>query len=364
MSITLTKMNTVKQSEIVYGESDKKIKVFDEEVLEMDSTGKLFDVDGDLIEEPNDIEVETTRSINMNVLSVKAKYFRYPSGRVISVEGRVISESKLHKPEEIVTFDNASKSELIDFLKNEAFEFEELRSKTLRTIFRDLNLVDKFNQSMQDLVVSMKTEINELWNSIRTSNIERYIDHESSFLDLKTLMMFSKVMSKDKSHRYYHGDSFSDETWKKLDLINSDFYSELKSANYSCYYDFITCYMMEHLVYRERITLNSIRRSDALETLKKLSMMNWREEYSSQMLNVFFGNDPLDILVCFNSDKGAIFLQHGDKFFHVGRMCHYSCLAYNGYSESTDNTFINGYRTDFCGMDTSTAFETFIGMCD
>lgn len=378
-AITFTKSRTVPGSA---GSSHEGfVDVFDEEPMKMDSEGNLFDSDMELVEKPCSTQVETIRSLAD--LTIVPEYFIYESGRIIDVStGYVVVKGRSHRPEDLVTFDNASHEELSDFLydyvsesnfrdvaeKIALSEYEnvydvldhlcELTRKHLKRVFEKLSLVEAFNEYISSKRAEKQKLIEEGWQKISTPEIDSYINNPNSLLNLRTLILFARIMDEDILCDC--GQSFTDNTYELLDMVDPVFHGKRNESNLCSYYGYIVQNMVDDLVYHDRVDKNES--FDTYELVKKLSKMNWKHNYSSPSVEIYFGDSPTDILVIFIDDKGALFLQHEGKFVHVGRTCHYSCLRTNTYYETDDNTFVNGYRTDFCGADAETAFETFIGM--
>lgn len=187
--------------------------------------------------------------------------------------------------------------------------------------------------------------------------IGEYLKDSSIVFDLRFLILYSKFKTLCE-------EGYSDKAKQSLfRFINRDLAD--KSAEYDCEDDGVIAMNPEYLFHDNVKILDSESPKTSLEVLarlRELEKSEWETVYSDDRLIVWRGSGSA-ILVSFLSEASMAFLQHKDLYVFIARECHYTCLMHNGFYDTDENYFQNGFYLGDFGGDEKDVLEKMKGMC-
>lgn len=232
-------------------------------------------------------------------------------------------------------------------------------SEIYRSFFRDVES-KTFEGDFDDYISSFYHErqiIENLSHEIEVGPLSEYFSDPRSVFNLKFLILYSKI-------KCLLDDDSDDGDTNLLRLIGRDLADEYAGSGY-CGDDGYIAMNPEYLFRDARDTIDQDSPKTSLEVLAKLhelEKIEWKKVYSNEHLDIWQGPDS-SVLASFSYNASMAFLQYEDTYIFIARDCHYTCLIHNGFYDTDENQFQNGFYLGHCGRTIERVFEKMQGMC-
>ena len=324
--LSFTKIHDKKHNKMVKIEIVAVSNVHEEQEIRLtfDDTTRISDMIGEILDELD--------------LDIAEMFDIYHNGKVVDL----CNSQEIRDTE--ITADNNR----IDIVMSEKYRsfFKDIESKTFEGDFYDYIDFCQNKQILEDLL-----------HEIDVGPLGEYLKDPKSVFDLKSVILYSKM-------KCLLDDDSDDGDMNLLRLVNQELADGYSRSGY-CGDDGYIAMNPEYLFRDARDTIDQDSPKTSLEVLAKLhelEKIEWREIYSNNYLDVWQGPDS-SVLASFSYNASMAFLQYEDTYIFIARDCHYTCLIHNGFYDTDENQFQNGFYLGHCGRTIERVFEKMKGMC-